>query len=43
VSRTALRAAAEIALNGAQPQSENAFKIELATRCLTQALVEVTA
>lgn len=43
VSRTAFRAAAEIALNGAQSQSENAFKIELATRCLTQALIEVTA
>jgi xanthine dehydrogenase YagS FAD-binding subunit len=43
VSRDAFRAAAERALRGARPQSENGFKIELAKRCLTQALVEVTA
>lgn len=42
-SRDLFRAAAEIALRGARPQSENGFKIELAKRCLTQALVEVTA
>jgi xanthine dehydrogenase YagS FAD-binding subunit len=32
------RKAAEAALKGARPQSENAFKIELAKRCLTHAL-----
>src|SRR5206468_1606967 len=32
------RKAAETALRDAQPQSENAFKIELAKRCLTHAL-----
>jgi xanthine dehydrogenase YagS FAD-binding subunit len=32
------RTAAEAALHDAKPQSENAFKIELATRCLTHAL-----
>jgi xanthine dehydrogenase YagS FAD-binding subunit len=32
------RKAAEIALRDAKPQSENAFKIELAKRCLTHAL-----
>ena len=32
------RKAAEAALRGAKPQSENAFKIELAKRCLTHAL-----
>jgi len=32
------RNAAEAALRGAKPQSENAFKIELAKRCLTHAL-----
>jgi xanthine dehydrogenase YagS FAD-binding subunit len=32
------RAAAEAALRDARPQSENAFKIELAKRCLTHAL-----
>ena len=42
-SRDAFRAAAEIALRDARPQSENGFKIELAKRCLTQALTEVTA
>jgi xanthine dehydrogenase YagS FAD-binding subunit len=35
---TNFRAAAEAALRGAKPQSENAFKIELAKRCLTHAL-----
>ena len=32
------RRAAEAALQGAKPQTENRFKIELAKRCLTQAL-----
>jgi xanthine dehydrogenase YagS FAD-binding subunit len=32
------RRAADIALQGARPQSDNAFKIELAKRCLTHAL-----
>src|SRR5262249_19010074 len=32
------RQAAEAALRGAKPQSENRFKIELAKRCLTHAL-----
>jgi xanthine dehydrogenase YagS FAD-binding subunit len=32
------RRAAEAALRNARPQSENAFKIELARRCLTHAL-----
>jgi xanthine dehydrogenase YagS FAD-binding subunit len=35
---TTFRHAAEAALGVATPQSENKFKIELATRCLTQAL-----
>ncbi|MGB6061103.1 MAG: xanthine dehydrogenase family protein subunit M [Candidatus Aquilonibacter sp.] len=42
-SRDVFRAAAEIALRDARPQSENGFKIELAKRCLVQALIEVTA
>lgn len=36
-------AAAALALRGAKPQSENAFKVELATRCLTHALTTVAA
>jgi xanthine dehydrogenase YagS FAD-binding subunit len=35
---TSFRNAAEAAMAGAKPQSENAFKIELAKRCLTHAL-----
>jgi xanthine dehydrogenase YagS FAD-binding subunit len=35
---TTFRQAAEAALRAATPQSENKFKIELAKRCLTQAL-----
>jgi xanthine dehydrogenase YagS FAD-binding subunit len=35
---TTFRQAAEAALRGAKPQSENRFKIELAKRCLTHAL-----
>src|SRR5918996_1380496 len=37
------RQAAEAGLRGAKPQSENAFKIELAKRCLTHALQMATA
>ena len=36
------RAAAAIALRGARPQSQNGFKVELATRCLTHALTQAT-
>jgi len=36
--QTHFRRAAEAALRGAKPQSENGFKIELAKRCLTHAL-----
>jgi xanthine dehydrogenase YagS FAD-binding subunit len=32
------RAAAESALHGAKPQSQNAFKVELAKRCLVHAM-----
>jgi xanthine dehydrogenase YagS FAD-binding subunit len=37
-SENSFRAAAEAALQGARPQSQNGFKIELAKRCLTHAL-----
>jgi xanthine dehydrogenase YagS FAD-binding subunit len=37
------RQAAEAALHGAKPQTENEFKIELAKRCLTHALRMATA
>jgi xanthine dehydrogenase YagS FAD-binding subunit len=37
------RAAAEAALKGAKPQSQNGFKVELAKRCLTHALTQATA
>jgi xanthine dehydrogenase YagS FAD-binding subunit len=37
-SAPSFRNAAEAAMAGAKPQSENAFKIELAKRCLTHAL-----
>ena len=36
------RKAAEAALRDAKPQSENAFKVELARRCLTHALEMAT-
>jgi xanthine dehydrogenase YagS FAD-binding subunit len=36
------RAAAEIALAGAKPQSENGFKVELAKRCVVHALKMAT-
>jgi xanthine dehydrogenase YagS FAD-binding subunit len=38
LSETSFRAAAEAALQGARPQTQNRFKIELAKRCLTHAL-----
>ncbi len=37
------RAAAEAALKGAKPQTENGFKVELAKRCMTRALTMATA
>ena len=37
------RKAAEAALKGAKPQSKNAFKVELAKRCITHALATATA
>jgi xanthine dehydrogenase YagS FAD-binding subunit len=37
------RQAVEAGLRGAKPQSENAFKVELAKRCLTHALQMATA
>jgi xanthine dehydrogenase YagS FAD-binding subunit len=37
------RQAAETALHGAQPQSENGFKVQLAKRCITHALTLATA
>jgi xanthine dehydrogenase YagS FAD-binding subunit len=37
-----LRHAAEVALKDAKPQSENAFKVELAKRCLVHALKQVS-
>src|SRR5437773_436638 len=43
VNQTNFRQAAEAALRDAKPQSENAFKIELAKRCLTHALQLATA
>ena len=39
---TNFRKAAEAALLGARPQSQNGFKIELAKRCLTHALILAT-
>jgi xanthine dehydrogenase YagS FAD-binding subunit len=38
LSEASFRAAAEAALQGARPQTQNGFKIELAKRCLTHAL-----
>ena len=37
------RAAADAALHGAKPQSQNGFKVELAKRCLVHALNQATA
>jgi xanthine dehydrogenase YagS FAD-binding subunit len=42
-TRDTFAAAAQAALHGAVPQSQNAFKIELAKRCLTHALTTVAA
>ncbi len=39
---TNFRAAADAALHGARPQTQNGFKVELAKRCLTHARAEVT-
>jgi xanthine dehydrogenase YagS FAD-binding subunit len=36
------RHAAEIALHGAQPQTQNGFKVELAKRCVVHALTIAT-
>jgi xanthine dehydrogenase YagS FAD-binding subunit len=41
-SEAAFRKAADICLQGARPQSENGFKIELAKRCVVHALKQVT-
>jgi xanthine dehydrogenase YagS FAD-binding subunit len=41
-SENNFRAAAEAALKGAKPRHDNAFKIELAKRCLTRTLKNVT-
>lgn len=42
-NEASFHAAAEAALRGARPQRDNAFKIELAKRCLVRALATVTA
>jgi len=42
LGETNFRKAAEAALQGARPQSQNGFKVELAKRCLTHALRLVT-
>jgi xanthine dehydrogenase YagS FAD-binding subunit len=42
VGEKAFRQAAEAALHGAQPQSDNGFKVELARRCITHALTLAT-
>ena len=41
-NEAAFRHAADLAFAGANPQSENGFKIELARRCLAHALMQVT-
>ena len=43
IARELFRQAAEAAMHGAQPQSQNAFKIPLAKRCITHALTLATA
>lgn len=43
VHEASFRAAAEAALRDAKPQRDNAFKVELAKRCLIRALATVTA
>jgi xanthine dehydrogenase YagS FAD-binding subunit len=42
-SEVSFRRAADAALAGARPQSQNAFKVELAKRCIVHALTLVTA
>ncbi|HVI97781.1 MAG TPA: xanthine dehydrogenase family protein subunit M [Sphingomonas sp.] len=42
-TRATFAAAAEAAMRGAKPQSQNGFKIELAKRCLINALATVAA
>jgi xanthine dehydrogenase YagS FAD-binding subunit len=42
VNAVSFRAAAEAALHGARPQSQNGFKVELAKRCLVHALTQAT-
>jgi xanthine dehydrogenase YagS FAD-binding subunit len=42
VDEASFRRAAEAALHGATPQSENGFKVELAKRCITHALTLAT-
>jgi xanthine dehydrogenase YagS FAD-binding subunit len=42
VSEASFRTAGEAALKGARPQSQNAFKVELAKRCLIHALKVAT-
>ncbi|SEF60522.1 xanthine dehydrogenase YagS FAD-binding subunit [Bryocella elongata] len=41
-TRENFRAAAEAALHGAKPQTQNGFKVELAKRCVTHALTLAT-
>lgn len=43
VSRHAFKAAAQAALSAAQPRTDNAFKVELARRCIVRALTLATA
>ncbi|HEX6770377.1 MAG TPA: xanthine dehydrogenase family protein subunit M [Acidobacteriaceae bacterium] len=43
VHEATFRAAADAALRNAKPQRDNAFKVELAKRCLVRALTTVTA
>ena len=42
-SAASFRGAAEAAMRGARPQSENGFKIELAKRCVAHALQTAAA
>lgn len=42
VNQASFRPAAEAVLKAAKPQSENGFKVELARRCLTHALIQAT-
>jgi len=42
IDENSFRRAAEAALQGAHPQSENGFKVELAQRCITHALTLAT-